>query len=101
MVEQTDFTCFFSPSSAIAKKPSSSIQNRSLKRRLRSAASWARRSARCDVQRAERLAQEAADLKRRFSERFWMEDEGFFAMALDGEKKQVKSVCSTIGHALW
>src|SRR5450756_2212104 len=30
-----------------------------------------------------------------------MEDEGFFAMALDGEKNQVKSVCSTIGHALW
>ena len=43
-----------------------------------------------DVERAERLAQEAAELKRRFNERFWMEDEGFFAMALDGEKKQVE-----------
>jgi glycogen debranching enzyme len=30
-----------------------------------------------------------------------MEDEGFFAMALDGEKNQVKTVCSTIGQALW
>ncbi len=54
-----------------------------------------------DVERAERLAREAATLKRRFNEQFWMEDEGYFAMALDGEKRQVKSVCSTIGHALW
>ena len=54
-----------------------------------------------DVERAERLAQEARELKKRFNARFWMEDEDFFAMALDGEKKQVKTVCSTIGHALW
>jgi glycogen debranching enzyme len=54
-----------------------------------------------DVEAAERMSQEAAELKRRFNERFWMEDEGFFAMALDGEKRQVKSICSTIGHALW
>ena len=54
-----------------------------------------------DVERAERLTQEARALKRRFNERFWMEDEGFFAMALDGQKQQVRAVCSTIGHALW
>lgn len=54
-----------------------------------------------DVERAERMAQEARDLKHRFNERFWMEDEQFFAMALDGEKRQVKTVCSTIGHCLW
>ena len=54
-----------------------------------------------DVERAERMAQEARDLKQRFNERFWMEDEQFFAMALDGQKRQVKTVCSTIGHCLW
>lgn len=54
-----------------------------------------------DVERAERMAQRARDLKRRFNERFWMDDEGFFAMALDGEKRQVKTVCSSIGHCLW
>ena len=54
-----------------------------------------------DVERAERLTHEARVLKKRFNERFWMEDEGFFAMALDGEKNQVKTVCSTIGQALW
>jgi len=32
-----------------------------------------------DVERAERMAQEARDLKRRFNEAFWMEDEQFFA----------------------
>jgi glycogen debranching enzyme len=54
-----------------------------------------------DVERAERLAQSAARLKRAFNERFWMEDQGFFALALDGEKRQVKAASSTIGHALW
>jgi glycogen debranching enzyme len=54
-----------------------------------------------DVERAERMAQEARDLKHRFNERFWMEDEQFFAMALDGEKRQVRTVASTIGHCLW
>jgi len=54
-----------------------------------------------DVERAERLSGEAARLKRAFNEQFWMEDEGFFAMALDGKKRQVRTVCSTIGHALW
>jgi glycogen debranching enzyme len=54
-----------------------------------------------DVERAERLSRDAASLKRAFNERFWMDDEGFFAMALDGRKRQVRPACSTIGHALW
>ena len=45
IVEQMLFTCFFSPSRAMAKNPSSSIQKRSLKRRLRAVASCERRSA--------------------------------------------------------
>ncbi len=54
-----------------------------------------------DVERAERLSQDAARLKRAFNERFWIEDQGFYAMALDGQKRQVRSASSTIGHALW
>jgi glycogen debranching enzyme len=54
-----------------------------------------------DVERAEGLSQSAARLKRAFNERFWMEDQGYFALALDGQKRQVKAVSSTIGHALW
>ncbi len=54
-----------------------------------------------DVERAERLTLEAERLKSAFNRRFWMEDEGYFAMALDGWKRQVRTVCSTVGHALW
>jgi glycogen debranching enzyme len=54
-----------------------------------------------DVERAERLSLDAARLKRAFNERFWIEDQGFYAMALDGQKRQVRAASSTIGHALW
>jgi glycogen debranching enzyme len=54
-----------------------------------------------DIDRAEELSSQAGALKRAFNERFWMEDEGFFALALDGRKQQVRGICSTIGHALW
>jgi len=54
-----------------------------------------------DVELSERLQAEAQELKRRFNERFWMDDEEYVAMALDGDKRQVKTVASTAGHCLW
>ncbi len=53
-----------------------------------------------DVDRSELLQAEAETLKRRFNDRFWMEDEQFVAMALDGRKRQVKTPSSTAGHCL-
>jgi glycogen debranching enzyme len=50
---------------------------------------------------AERLAQEAAELKERFNRDFWMDKEGYFALALDGQKRQVATVTSNPGHCLW
>jgi glycogen debranching enzyme len=50
---------------------------------------------------AVRLTQDAADLKRRFNRDFWVEDREFFALALDGEKRQVNTLTSNIGHLLW
>ena len=51
---------------------------------------------------AERLDREADELKQRFDEAFWVEDRGgFYALALDGDKQQVDSICSNIGHLLW
>ncbi|WP_447978279.1 amylo-alpha-1,6-glucosidase [Candidatus Nitrospira bockiana] len=50
---------------------------------------------------AERLRRAAADLRRRVEERYWMDDRGFYAMALDGRKRQVRSVSSNPGHLLW
>jgi glycogen debranching enzyme len=42
----------------------------------------------------------ARELKERFNRDFWMEDEGFVALALDADKRQVKSIGSNAGHAL-
>ena len=50
---------------------------------------------------ADHLERQAADLKARFNKDFWIEDGGFFALALDGDKRQVDSLTSNIGHLLW
>ncbi|MFL5799504.1 MAG: glycogen debranching N-terminal domain-containing protein [Actinomycetota bacterium] len=50
---------------------------------------------------ADRLEKEAADLKERFNREFWMEKEGYYALALDGEGRQVATISSNPGHALW
>lgn len=49
---------------------------------------------------AKRLYREATELKKRFNEAFWMEDEGFLAMGLDSEKRQIRSIGSNPGHCL-
>jgi glycogen debranching enzyme len=54
-----------------------------------------------DAELAERLEREAAELKRRFNEDFWVADREYFALALDGEKRLVDSLTSNIGHLLW
>jgi glycogen debranching enzyme len=44
----------------------------------------------------------AADLLReRFDAAFWMDDAGYYAMALDGEKRHVATIGSNAGQALW
>jgi glycogen debranching enzyme len=50
---------------------------------------------------AARLRKEAGDLRQRFEEHFWCEDIGYYAYALDGDKKQVKTIASNAGHLLW
>jgi glycogen debranching enzyme len=50
---------------------------------------------------AVRLETEAAQLQGRFNRDFWIPDRSFFALALDGDKKQVDSLTSNIGHLLW
>jgi glycogen debranching enzyme len=54
-----------------------------------------------DQERGIRLRDEAAALRRRFDRAFWLEDEGYFAMALDGEKRPVRTVTSNPGHGLY
>jgi glycogen debranching enzyme len=50
---------------------------------------------------ADGLERQAADLKRRFNRDFWVEDDEYFALALDTEGKQVDSLTSNNGHLLW
>ena len=44
--------------------------------------------------------EEASKLYERFNDAFWWEREGTYALALDGHKKQVRSVASNAGHCL-
>ncbi len=50
---------------------------------------------------ATRLELEGLRLRARFNEVFWMEDERYFAAALDGEKQPVRTVMSNPGHGLY
>jgi glycogen debranching enzyme len=54
-----------------------------------------------DDRRAQTLVMEAEELRHRYNETFWMEDERFFAAALDGDKRQVRTVMSNPGHGLY
>src|SRR6266545_3771511 len=50
---------------------------------------------------ADVLEQQAADLKRRFNRDFWVEADGYFALALDVDGNQVDALSSNNGHLLW
>lgn len=50
---------------------------------------------------AKKLRDEAEKLKLRFNHDFFLEDEQFFAMALDGNKKRVDAITSNAGQLLF
>ena len=47
------------------------------------------------------LSTRAARLKERFNQDFWMPDSRFYALGLDGNKRQIDAVASNPGQALW
>lgn len=49
---------------------------------------------------ADRWEEEARDLRVRFNRDFWMEDQDYCALALDGDGKPVDSITSNPGHCL-
>ena len=49
---------------------------------------------------ASRMFHEAAELKKRFNERFWMSDKNYYAFGLDAKREQIKSIGSNPGHLL-
>ncbi|MFC8616269.1 glycogen debranching N-terminal domain-containing protein [Micromonospora purpureochromogenes] len=54
-----------------------------------------------DPDYADRLEREAAELKQRFNRDFWIADGEYYALALDGDGRQVDTLSSNIGHLLW
>jgi glycogen debranching enzyme len=43
----------------------------------------------------------ASTLKQAFNEQFWLADRGYFAIALDKDKKPVDALASNMAHCLW
>ena len=54
-----------------------------------------------DLATASRCEERAATLRRQFNEQFWLENRGYFAIGLDGEKRPIDSLTSNVGHCLW
>src|SRR3954470_23317426 len=54
-----------------------------------------------DEEHATRLRTEAEALRLRFEERFWVEDQRYYAMALDGDKRHLDAIGSNAGQCLW
>jgi glycogen debranching enzyme len=54
-----------------------------------------------DLHVAERWSDRAATLKAAFNERFWLPDRGWYALALDRDKRPVDACASNMGHCLW
>jgi glycogen debranching enzyme len=50
---------------------------------------------------ADRLDADADALRDRFNRDFWLDDQGFYALALDGEKRPVPTLTSNAGQLLW
>src|SRR5579862_1391605 len=54
-----------------------------------------------DVKTADRLKREAAELARRFDRAFWIPARGYYAMALDAQKRPLEVIASNAGHLLF
>jgi glycogen debranching enzyme len=54
-----------------------------------------------ETKRSDELRDQAAQLKERFNRDFWLDDRQFYALALEKDNRQVDSISSNVGHALW
>lgn len=54
-----------------------------------------------DAERADKLRRECVDLAKRFDKAYWMPQRGFYAMALDADKKPLEVISSNPGHLLF
>ena len=54
-----------------------------------------------DPDLADHWAERARRLRHAFNDAFWLPDRGYYALALDGDKRPVDSLASNMGHCLW
>ncbi len=54
-----------------------------------------------DIDTADRLKREATEMAKRFEKAYWMPARGFYALALDANKKQCQVISSNPGHLLF
>ncbi|MCX4093125.1 glycogen debranching N-terminal domain-containing protein [Nocardia sp. alder85J] len=54
-----------------------------------------------DPDSAEQLRDQAAVLRTKFAEAFWIPEKGWYAVALDGNKRRMDALTSNVGHCLW
>lgn len=54
-----------------------------------------------DIEWAEKLAGKAEAIRAAVEDRFWLDDAGFYAQALDGDKSLVAAISSNPGHLLY
>jgi glycogen debranching enzyme len=50
---------------------------------------------------ADRLERDAEELRKRFEAAFWVEDQRYYAMGLDADKRPADALGSNAGHLLW
>jgi len=50
---------------------------------------------------AQEWAERADKLRSAFNQAFWLEDRGYFAIALDADKRPVDALASNMAHCLW
>lgn len=54
-----------------------------------------------EIRAADKLKKDAGELAKRFEKSFWMPQRGFYAMALDRDKRQLQVISSNPGHLLF
>jgi glycogen debranching enzyme len=54
-----------------------------------------------DTETAAAYHHKAETLRKRFNEAFWLPDKGWYALALDADKKPVDALGTNMGHCLW
>jgi glycogen debranching enzyme len=54
-----------------------------------------------DEETAAHFRSKASTLKANFNRDFWLDDRGWFAMGLDGDKRPIDALASNMGHCLW